>query len=75
MEQDIWNSVRGGHGVGHMKESGETLLSWCALNNLAMMNTMYEKNIHKYTWQTSRLQAVALHRLHHHETKTEGMVQ
>ena len=30
----------------------EALLSWCALNSLVVMNTMFEKkNIHKYTWQ------------------------
>ena len=28
------------------------LHSWCALNSLAVMNTMFEKkNIHKYIWQ------------------------
>ena len=27
------------------------LHSWCALNSLAVMNTMFEKNIYKYTWQ------------------------
>ncbi len=35
-----------------MNESGEALLSWCALNGLVVLNTMYEKKgIHKYTWQ------------------------
>ncbi len=44
--------VRGCHGVGRMNESSEALLSWCALNGLVVMNTMYEKKrIHKYTWQ------------------------
>ena len=51
-EDDVWNGMRGCHGVGRMNESGEALLSWCALNGLVVMNTMYEKKqIHKYTWQ------------------------
>ena len=51
-EDNVWNGVRGCHGVGRMNESGEALLSWCALNGLVVMNTMYEKKrIHKYTWQ------------------------
>ena len=40
------------HGVGKMNENGEALLTYCALNELAIMNTTFEKkNIHKYTWQ------------------------
>ena len=51
-EEDMWNGVRGCHEVGQTNESGEALLSWCALNNLAVMNTMFEKkDIHKHTWQ------------------------
>ena len=51
-EDNVWNGVRGCHGVGRMNESGEALLSWCALNGLVVMNSMYEKKrIHKYTWQ------------------------
>ena len=34
-----------------MNESGEALLSFCALNEQIIMNTTFEKNIHKYTWQ------------------------
>ena len=49
-EEDMWNDVRGCHGVGRINESGEALLSWCALNSLVVMNTTFE-NIHKYTWQ------------------------
>ena len=51
-EEDKWNDVLGCHGVGRINESGEALLSWCALNSLVVMNTTFEKkNIHKYTWQ------------------------
>ena len=51
-EEDMWNGVRGCHGVGQINKSGEALLSWCALNNLAVIYTMFEKkDIHKYTWQ------------------------
>ena len=49
---DMWYGIRGLHGVGRMNESGEALLSFCALNELVIMNTMFEKrNIHKFTWQ------------------------
>ena len=35
-----------------MNESGEALLSFCALNELVIMNTTFEKkDIHKYTWE------------------------
>ena len=47
-----WNGVKGCQGVGKMNESGEALLSFCAVNELVIMNTTFEKrNIHKYTWQ------------------------
>ena len=46
-----WNGVRGVHGVGRMNEAGEDLLSFCALNELTIMNTCFEKKIHKLTWQ------------------------
>ena len=35
-----------------MNENGEALLTFCALNELVIMNTTFKKkNIHKYTWQ------------------------
>ena len=35
-----------------MNEAGAELLSFCALNELAIMNTQFEKkSIHKQTWQ------------------------
>lgn len=43
--------MRGVHGVGRMNKAGEDLLSSCALNELTIMNTCYEENIHKFTWQ------------------------
>ena len=47
-----WDGVRGYEGVGKLNESGEVLLSFCALNELTIMNTYFEKkNIYKYTWQ------------------------
>ena len=48
----MWHDVRGYHGVGELNESGEDLLSFCALNELTIMNTMFEKaSIFKHTWQ------------------------
>ena len=34
----MWNDVRDCCGVGRINESGEALLSWCALNSLAVSN-------------------------------------
>ena len=48
----IGMGVRSCHGVGKMDENGEALLSFCALNELVFMTTIFEKkNIHEYTWQ------------------------
>ena len=47
-----WLGVRGMFGVGRLNENGEHLLSFCALNGLCVMNTMFAKRrIHQYTWQ------------------------
>ena len=35
------DGVRGYHGVGKLNENGEVLLSFCALNELAIMNTYF----------------------------------
>ena len=49
---DEWSDVRGRHGIGKINGSGEALLSWCALNNLVVLNTVFQKkDIHKVTWQ------------------------
>ena len=38
--------------VGQLNENGEHLLSFCAMNELCIMKTMFAKNrIHLYTWQ------------------------
>ena len=46
-----WDGVRGCHGVEKMNGNGESLLSFYALNELVIMNTTFEKKLHKYTWQ------------------------
>ena len=46
-----WYGVRGYERIGKLNESGEVLLSFCVLNELVNMNTYFEKNIYKYTWQ------------------------
>lgn len=44
--------MHGCHSVGCVNDNGELLLSWCAQNGLAVMNSMLEKKrIHQYTWQ------------------------
>lgn len=40
---DSWAGVRGCHGVGLVNDNREALLSWCAQNGLAVMNTMFQK--------------------------------
>jgi len=48
----LWDGVQGKFGVGKFNESGESLLSFCALNQLCVMNTMFDKKrIQQYTWQ------------------------
>ena len=51
-DNPAWYGVRGYHGVGKMNDSGEALLSFCALNQLTIMNRWFgKKDIYKYTWQ------------------------
>ena len=38
-----WEGVRGHHGIGRENETTKELLSFCALNELAIMNTFFEK--------------------------------
>ena len=45
---DMWRSVRGSRGVGRSNESGEALLAFCAVNEPAIMNNMFE-SIHGST--------------------------
>ena len=50
--EETWNGVRGIHGVGRMNGAGADLLTFCALNELTIVNTCFtKKNIHNYTWQ------------------------
>ena len=45
-----WEGVRGHHGIGRKNEAGKEQLSFCALHELAIMNTFFEKrSIYKYT--------------------------
>ena len=39
--ESLWDGVQGSFGVGKINESGESLLSFCALNQLCVMNTMF----------------------------------
>jgi len=50
-EDDVWQEVRGLHGIGTCNEAGEQLLELCAVNNLTIMNTWFKKKpIHLGTW-------------------------
>ena len=41
--QSMWERVRGSYGIGMMNENGEALLSFCALNELTILNTFLIK--------------------------------
>ena len=45
----LWDGALGRHGVGAMNEAGLSLMSFCVLNELSVMNTMFEKkDIYKF---------------------------
>ena len=47
-ENDVWKEVRGLHRIGTCNEAGELLLELCAVNNLTIMDTWFQKKL--YTW-------------------------
>ena len=49
---DLGKGVRGRHGIGTCSEAGEDLLEFCAVNNLTITNTWFEKlEVHLTTWK------------------------
>ena len=39
-------------GIGHLNKNGERLLTFCALHELCIINTMFAmKSVYQYTWQ------------------------
>ena len=47
----LWRGILGRHGLSERNQSGEELLEFCAMNELSIMNTWYEKKeIHQGTW-------------------------
>ena len=51
LEDGQWDRVLGMHGLGRMNEAGLNLLSFCAVDNLSIMNTFMKREIYKQTWQ------------------------
>ena len=50
-EDDVWQEVRGLHGIDTCNEAGKQLLELCAINNLTIMNTWFKKKqIRLGTW-------------------------
>ena len=48
---ELWKGVIGKHGEEVENDSGRRLLSFCAENEMQVMNTQYDhKRIHKFTW-------------------------
>lgn len=68
-----WSGVRGFHGVGKMNESGEALLTLCALSELVIMNTTFEKkDIYNHTCQhpgNKRWHCIDYIIMHQHQRK------
>ena len=47
-----WDDVQSYHGIDKVIESGERKLSFCAMSEMTIMNTWFQKKyIHKYIWQ------------------------
>lgn len=50
-DKEEWQGVVGKHGIDVRNEAGEEFLQFCALNQLTVMNTWFQKkNIHYGTW-------------------------
>ena len=50
--RDVWRQTGGKHGLGSCNEAGERLLELCAVNNLTIINTWFEKReVHLATWK------------------------
>ena len=51
-DSDMWREVRGKHVVGSCNEAGARFLEFCAVNDLTIMNTWFEKpQVHLATWK------------------------
>ena len=51
-DSDVWREVRGKHGVASSNEAGARLLEFCAVNDLTIMNTWFEKpQVYLATWK------------------------
>ena len=48
-DSDVWQDVRGKHGVGECNAAGERFLEFCAVNQLTIMNTWFQKKHHHLT--------------------------
>ena len=50
-DSDLWRGILGRHGMIERKLAGHELLEFCAINNLSIMNTWFQKKeIHQGTW-------------------------
>ena len=48
-DSDLWRDIRGKYGVGECNVAGEKFLEFCALNQLTIMNTWFQKRHHHLT--------------------------
>ena len=50
-DSDLWRGILGRHGMIERNLAGHELLEFCAINNLSIMNTWFQKKeIHQGTW-------------------------
>ena len=58
-----WFGIKGKFGAGCLNENGEHLLTFCAINELCVMNTMFaKKRIYQYSYMaTSQHEGMALY--------------
>jgi hypothetical protein len=53
-EEDVWEGVKGRHGIGKVNENGVRLLEFCMGNELAIMGTFFRhQDSEKWTWMDS----------------------
>ena len=50
-DSNLWRGILGRHGMTERNVAGHELLEFCAINNLSIMNTWFQKKeIHQGTW-------------------------
>ena len=57
----MWRDVLGRYGLPERNQAGEALLEVCAINELSIMNTWFQKNsVHQGTWTHPATKATSM---------------